>query len=57
MGWEESCCVLTALQSLYDYNKMCVRVGGEQTVWFESRVGLRQVCVVSPWMCSQGGVC
>ena len=33
--------LLRALQSLYDDNRMCVRVWGEKSVWFESKVGLR----------------
>ena len=42
--------LLRALQSMYEGNRMCVRVGGEESEWFESKVGLRQGCVMSPWL-------
>ena len=38
------------LQSLYDNNRMCERAEGEESEWFESKVGLRQGCVMSPWL-------
>ena len=41
---------LRALQSLYDDNRMCVRVGREESECFESKVGLRQGCMTSPWL-------
>ena len=31
--------LLMALQSLYEVNRMCVKVGGEENEWFESKVG------------------
>ena len=37
------------MQSLYDDNGMCMRVGGEESEWFESKVGLKQSCVTS-WL-------
>ena len=42
--------LLRAMKSLYDDNRMCVRVGGEESEWFESKIGLRQGCVMSPWL-------
>ena len=41
---------LRALQSLHDDNRKCVRVGGEESKWFELKVGLRQGCVMFPWL-------
>ena len=56
--------LLRALQRLYDDNRMCVRVGGggEESEWFESKVGLRQGCMMSPRLFNinldgAGGVC
>ena len=31
-------------------SKACVRVGNEVSEWFPVRVGLRQGCVMSPWL-------
>ena len=30
-----------ALQSVYENNRICVKVGGEESKWFESNVGQR----------------
>ena len=30
--------------------KACVKVGNEVNEWFPLRVGLRQECVISPWL-------
>ena len=30
--------------------KLCVRVGNDVSEWFPVRVGLRQGCVMSPWL-------
>ena len=42
--------LLKAVKSLYVGSKACVRVGNELSDWFEVRVGLRQGCVMSPWL-------
>ena len=38
------------MKSLYVGSKACVRVGNEVSGWFPVRVGLRQGCVMSPWL-------
>ena len=35
---------------MYVGSKACVRVGNEVSEWFPVRVGLRQRCVMSPWL-------
>ena len=35
---------------MYDSSKACVRVWNEVSEWFPVRVGLRQGCVMSPWL-------
>ena len=38
----------------------CVRVGNDVCEWFPGNVGLRQGCVMSPWLCNvymDGVVC
>ena len=35
---------------MYVGSKTCVRVGNEVREWFPVRVGLRQGCVMSPWL-------
>ena len=42
--------LLRAVQSMYAGSKACVRVGSEMSEWFSVRVGLRQGCVMSPWL-------
>ena len=42
--------LLKAVKSLYVGSKACVRVGNEMSDWFPVRVGLRQGCVMSPWL-------
>ena len=42
--------LLTAVQSFYVDNRACVRVGNDVSEWFPVNVGLRQGCVMSPWL-------
>ena len=38
------------MQSFYVNSGACVRVGNEVSGWFLVYVGLRQGCVMSPWL-------
>ena len=42
--------LLKAVQSLYVDSRACVRVGNDVSEWFPVNVGLRQGCVMSPWL-------
>ena len=42
--------LLRAVQCVYDKSEACVRVCREESEWFEVKVGLRQGCVMSPWL-------
>ena len=42
--------LMKAVQSLYEKSEACVRVCREEGEWFEVGVGLRQGCVMSPWL-------
>ena len=42
--------LLQAVKSMYAGSKACVRVGSEISDWFLVKVGLRQGCVMSPWL-------
>ena len=42
--------LLQGVKSLYVGSKACVRVGNEVSEWSPMRVGLRQGCVMSPWL-------
>ena len=42
--------LLKAVQSFYERSEACVRVCREEGDWFRVRVGLRQGCVMSPWL-------
>ena len=44
--------LLRGVRSLYVGSKACVRVENEVSEWFPVRVGLRQRCVMSPWLFS-----
>ena len=41
---------LKAVQSFYVDSRACVRVGNDVSEWFPVNVGLRQGCVMSPWL-------
>ena len=43
-------CVLKGIQSFYVGSTACVRVGSDTSESFEVTVGLRQGCVMSPWL-------
>ena len=38
------------VQNLYEKSEACVRVCKEEGEWFEVSIGLRQGCVMSPWL-------
>ena len=42
--------LLKAVRSMYECSKACVRVGSEMSEWFAVKIGLRQGCVMSPWL-------
>ena len=42
--------LLNAIKSFYRCSESCVRVCQEESEWFEVKVGLRQGCVMSPWL-------
>jgi hypothetical protein len=42
--------LVRAVKSMYDGSKACVRVNGMLSEWFEVKQGVRQGCVISPWL-------
>ena len=42
--------VLEGIKSFYEEGRACVRVGSELSESFEVKMGLRQGCVMSPWL-------
>ena len=42
--------LLKALESFYVDSRACVRVGNDVSEWFPVNVGLRQGCVMPPWL-------
>ena len=42
--------LLKAVQSFYVDSWACVRVGNDVREWFPVNAGLRQGCVMSPWL-------
>ncbi len=42
--------LMRAVKSFNEGSKACVRVGRGESDWFEVNVGLRQGCVMSPWL-------
>jgi len=42
--------LLNGIKSMYEESKACVRVKGQLSAWFEIKSGVRQGCVMSPWL-------
>ncbi|MFA0954709.1 RNA-directed DNA polymerase, partial [Klebsiella pneumoniae] len=42
--------LLGAIQAMYEGSKACVRVNGGLSEWFGVTAGVRQGCVMSPWL-------
>ena len=42
--------LLEGVKSFYRNSRACVRVGNSVSDWFSVNVGLRQGCVMSPWL-------
>ena len=42
--------LLQAVKSFYENSRACVKIKGEVSELFEIKVGVRQGCVMSPWM-------
>ena len=42
--------LLKAVQCFYVDSRACVRVGNDVSEWFPVYVGLRQGCLMSPWL-------
>ena len=42
--------MLKAVPSFYVDSRACIRVGNDVSEWFPVNVGLRQGCVMSPWL-------
>ena len=49
--------LLKAVQSFCVDSRACVRVGNDVSEWFPVNVGLRQGCVMSPWLFCIYGWC
>lgn len=44
--------LLSAIKSFHEEASSCVKISGETSEQFEVKVGLRQGCVMSPWLFS-----
>ncbi len=42
--------LLSAIKSFYEKASACVKINGKISEHFEIKVGLRQGCVMSPWL-------
>ena len=42
--------LLKAVQSFYSESRACVRGESGVSEWFDTNMGLKQVCVMSPWL-------
>ena len=43
-------CFIRSISSLYNGSRACVTLGSRVGEYFEVRRGLRQKCVMSPWL-------
>ncbi len=44
--------LFSAIKSFFEEASACVRISGDTSEYFEIKVGLRQGCVMSPWLFS-----
>ena len=42
--------LLNGIKSMYDDSEACVRINGVKSDWFSINSGVRQGCVMSPWL-------
>src|SRR5678815_4241468 len=42
--------LLNGIKSMYDDSEACVRINGVNGDWFRIKSGVRQGCVMSPWL-------
>ena len=47
---EALCQVLSGIKSMYVDSLACVRVKGSESEWFRRYSGVRQGCIMSPWL-------
>ncbi len=47
--------LLSAIKSFYEAASACVKISGETSEHFEIKVGLRQGCVIPPWLFNISG--
>jgi hypothetical protein len=44
------CKILGAIKSMYEESMVCIRIGRHLGIKLRVEVGLRQGCVMSPWL-------
>ena len=42
--------LLNGIKRMYDDSEACVRINGVKSDWFSINSGVRQGCVMSPWL-------
>src|SRR5678816_4399669 len=42
--------LLNGIKSMYEVSEACVRINGVKSDWFNNNSGVRQGCVMSPWL-------
>src|SRR5678816_3049021 len=42
--------LLNGIKSMYDDSEACVRINGVESDWFNNNSGVRQGCVMPPWL-------